>query len=213
MTKPSRNTDLLLINAARKLLPKYGSSGLNIRMVATDAKVNLGMFHYHFKSKDEFLKKVLQEIYEEFFEEFNLESLTHGTPAENLRSALMMIGKFIRDNRKLITVLIKDAINGDNVVKDFFRANFTRHAKVLVGLIAEAQNDGSLPKIPLPNLIVPMMAAVVGPIILAELASKVEKNLIINNIVIKTVGEMLLSDEAISQRVDILFAGLSNYGR
>ncbi|MBC7946203.1 MAG: TetR/AcrR family transcriptional regulator, partial [Burkholderiales bacterium] len=50
MPRPSQNTDRRLIKAARKLLPETGCSGLNLRQVAVKAGVNLGMFHYHFKT-------------------------------------------------------------------------------------------------------------------------------------------------------------------
>ncbi|HVE13339.1 MAG TPA: TetR/AcrR family transcriptional regulator, partial [Elusimicrobiota bacterium] len=70
MPRPSRNLDRKLLDAARALLPKSGFSGLNVREVIRKAGVNAGMFHYHFKSRDAFLRRVLEEVYEDFLVTF-----------------------------------------------------------------------------------------------------------------------------------------------
>jgi len=48
MSRPSKNTDKLLIQAGRRLLPETGVSGLSLRRGAQEAGVNLGMFPYYF---------------------------------------------------------------------------------------------------------------------------------------------------------------------
>ena len=60
MTRPSRNQDQLLIQAAKRLLPEMGISGMSLQRIADECGVNLGMFHYHFKTKDAFIRKVLE---------------------------------------------------------------------------------------------------------------------------------------------------------
>ena len=62
MPRPSRNIDQLLIAAALELLPNAGTSVLTIRQVCQHAGVNLGMFHYHFKTRDVFLRAVLRLV-------------------------------------------------------------------------------------------------------------------------------------------------------
>jgi len=64
MPRPSRNLDRALLAAGRALLPARGCSGLSIREVAEAANVNLGMFHYHFKTREAFLRTLLQSMYE-----------------------------------------------------------------------------------------------------------------------------------------------------
>ena len=72
MSRPSHNADQRLIEAAQKMLIKTGLNRMNIRQVAAEAGVNLGMFHYHFKTKDLFIRAVLQDVYEKFFKNFSL---------------------------------------------------------------------------------------------------------------------------------------------
>lgn len=168
MPRPSQNTDQRLIKAARQLLPETGCSGLNLRQVAAKAKVNLGMFHYHFKTKDEFLRRVLQEFYEDFFKDFQLEAKHHATPLDNLRAALLTFATFARDNRRLAFALLRDAMNGERIVYDFLRANLHRHIEILLRLIQECQAKGELPALPPPNVLVTLIASMNMPSIISE---------------------------------------------
>ncbi len=203
MPRPSQNTDRRLIEAARRLLPETGCSGLKMRQVAAKAKVNLGMFHYHFKTKDEFLRRVLQEFYEEFFKDFELEATHHATPLENLRAALFTFAIFARDNRKLVFALLRDAMNGEKAVYDFLRANLHRHIAILLQLIGECQKQGELPKLAPPNILVTLIASMNMPSIISEgvrrsPASRGKKN------VTPVLEAHVLSNAALSARLMFL---------
>ncbi|MCB2034217.1 MAG: helix-turn-helix transcriptional regulator, partial [Ottowia sp.] len=65
MPRPSRNLDQRLLQSGRRLYPRLGCAGLTVRAVADDAGVAPGMFHYHFDSKEAFLRQVLQQFYDE----------------------------------------------------------------------------------------------------------------------------------------------------
>src|SRR3954470_25078628 len=113
MPRPSRNLDRALIAAGRELFPARGCAGLSVREVAEAAGVNLGMFHYHFKSREAFLRAVMQVGYEEMFGRLTLESSRDGTTEDRLRYALATIARFLRDNRRFIARLLADALNGE----------------------------------------------------------------------------------------------------
>lgn len=185
------------------MLPETGCSGLNLRHVAARAKVNLGMFHYHFKTKDEFLRRVLQEFYEEFFKNFEIEATHHATPIENLRAALFTFATFARDNRKLVFALLRDAMNGEKAVYDFLRANLHRHIAILLRLIGECQSHGELPKLPPPNILVTLISSMNMPSIISEgvrrsPASRGKKD------VMPLLESYVLSDAALSARLTFL---------
>jgi AcrR family transcriptional regulator len=159
MPRPSQNTDQRLIHAARRLLPETGCEGLKLRQVASRAKVNLGMFHYHFKTKDEFLRQVLQQVYEEFFRELQLEASQYASPRENLQAAMTV----------LIFALLRDAMNGQRVAQEFLRANLHRHIEILLGLIRQCRAQGLYADMAPANLLVTLIAAANMPTVLTEL--------------------------------------------
>ena len=95
MPRPSRNLDRLLLAAGRELLPLRGCAGLTVREVTETAGVNLGMFHYHFKSREAYLRALLQTMYEEMYSQLTYQADDKLGPMEALRGAL----RFMRASR------------------------------------------------------------------------------------------------------------------
>src|SRR6476619_665501 len=138
MPRPSRNLDRALLAAGRELFPGRGCAGLSIREVAEAAGVNLGMFHYHFKSREAFLRALLQGVYEEMYAQLSAAAArSPGTrePMAQLRAALRFMGRFVRANRPVLARLVADALCGEPIALEFIRANFPRHLGVLPALV------------------------------------------------------------------------------
>ncbi|MBI5625262.1 MAG: TetR/AcrR family transcriptional regulator [Elusimicrobia bacterium] len=208
MSRPSRNQDQLLLAAGRKLLPEAGISGLSVRRVAVTAGVNPGMFHYHFKTKRAFARKVLEDIYEEFFKGFSVESGGDAPPLERLRRALNALGRFARDNRRLLVMLLHDVVAGDAEVAGFARSNFPRHLRIILGLFRECQADGSLAKAPLPNCLAFLAAATAAPAVALGLFQAAASRHPLG-LATKLLEPPLISDAAIAARVDWGLSALS----
>jgi AcrR family transcriptional regulator len=205
MVRPSRNIDQLLIDTARKLLPETGVRDFSIRQLTERAGVNLGMFHYHFKTRENFLTIVLQGMYEEMFARLTIQAHADPLPLENLRAAVNVLGRFMRDNRLLLKRLLPDAMSGEPIAKDFFRANIPRHLAVMAQLVGEAQRSGVLRQLPLFQAMSFIGGAVAMPIIMATAAQEqgvAPPGLMAN------FDDEVLSDHAISQRVDMALKGL-----
>ena len=101
MSRPSRNVDQLLLQAGVALLPQTGVRGLSIRQVTEKAGVNLGMFHYHFKTKDAFVRVLLDQKYNDMFVNLQMKSTGNASAIENLRASINVLARFARDNRLL----------------------------------------------------------------------------------------------------------------
>jgi AcrR family transcriptional regulator len=121
MARPSRNLDRALLAAGSALFPVHGCAGLTIRQVADAAGVNIGMFHYHFGSREAFLRALLQQTYEGMFADLRLETGRQLEPVAALRSAFRVIGRFARENRGFIVRVMADALSGEVVARDFMR--------------------------------------------------------------------------------------------
>lgn len=208
MPRPSQNTDQRLVETALEMLHKTGLSGLKLREVARKAGVNLGMFHYHFKTKEAFSRRVLQHSYEKFFQEFSLETSKDGGALERLRGALVTLGRFLLDNRRMILGLVHDAIGKDRVVLDFVKTNFPRHALVILGLVRECQREGSIRKISLPTLMPTLMGSVALPALVLGMLEHLEVK-IIRFIPVALIKRELASEKAIAARVDLALEALA----
>ena len=144
MPRPSQNLDRKLLKAGRQQLARRGSSRFSVRELCAAAGVNLGMFHYHFRTKAAFIGTLLEEIYSPMFARLNLAASATGDPVERLRSALIVFGGWVREHRVLLARLGADLLGGDPAVAAFIRTAEPRHIAVIVGLILECQMAGRI---------------------------------------------------------------------
>jgi AcrR family transcriptional regulator len=197
MGRPTGNADKLLIAAGKEIACVTGCSGLRVRDVADRAGVNLGMFHYYFKSKKRFTRILLQEMYEDFFTRLINASREGPDAITQLRNSLRVMGLFVRDDRHLVGALIKDILNGDPEVLRFASKNIPRHATVLKELLLKCQEEKSLMRVPLPQMVGMIFAGLNMPTLIGGAMELTKFQL-------PTDFKMVLSDEAIEQRVDLL---------
>ena len=206
MPRPSRNLDRALLAAGRELFPDRGCAALSVREVADAAGVNLGMFHYHFKSRDAFLRALMQQAYEEMFARLTLEVSVHRAASDSLRQAVRAIARWVRDNRRFLARVLADALGGQRCARDFLRDNLPRHFVVLQAIIAQGQAQGRIVDLPVPQVIGMCAGSVAMPILFGgalidggELPAPMAT----------TLTKTLLSDAAIDQRIDLALAAIS----
>lgn len=204
MTRPSRNVDRLLLRAGRELYPETGATRLSIRKVALRAGVNPGMFHYHFGAKDSFVRRLLQELYDEMFANLELAASAR-SPRDALRAALNVLGRFARDNAKLLRRLIADALSGDALAREFLRENMPRHVGVLLGLVRSGQRAGALRAMAPPHALAFLAGSVAAPILIAGMLA--EHDLVPR--LAAGLPALITTDAAIAERVDCALAGLA----
>ena len=207
MSRKSSQADERLIEAGLALLDEKGFEGLKIRQVTDKAGVNLGMFHYHFKTKDEFTRRVLKHMYEKFFQNFSLETVGDGEPLDRLRRALMALGQFIRENRTLLLGMLQDAMHDNEVVVDFVTDNFPRHVVVVATLVKQCQDKNLLDKKPFHLVIPHFMGALATPSIVVGILEKVKTKMFFG-IAFSIFKNQILSDEALTLRIDMMLRGL-----
>lgn len=208
MPRPSRNLDRLLIAAGRELLPATGCAGLTIRQVAEAAGVNIGMFHYHFGSREAFLRAVLQETYEEMFRHLAREVMEPlgGGPVEHLRGAFRLLGRFLRDNHLLIGRVWADAMCGEPVARDFLKDNIPRHAQLLLSLLAEGQRAGALRPMPPPQALAFCAGSILSPLLFGGAIARSDAT---PRAAARAIAAAVLGDAGLDQRIDLALAALA----
>jgi AcrR family transcriptional regulator len=203
--RPSQNLDQALLAAGLALFPKRGCAGLAVREVAEAAGVNLGMFHYHFKTREAFLRAVLQNLYEGMYADLTFEGARQDDPVANLRAAVRFMGRFVRQNRPFIARLMADALSGEPVALEFARANMPRHLAVVHALVVAAQKAGRLKPVP-PHQALGMLAGSTAfPILLG---GTVVESGVLGAAGGRELHAVLLSDAAIDERIDLALSAL-----
>ena len=206
MARPSQNIDQRLLQAGMELLPLNGCRGLSARKLTEHAGVKLGMFHYHFRSKDNFIRTLLQQTYEQMFQDLVLQSHEGVSPVDNLRKAVKVIAGFGLAHRQLLLRIGADALAGEQVAAEFLQANLPRHLGVVAGLVAEAQRSGHLVKAPLPQVIAFIAGAVMSPVLLG---TALLENTGLPAAAGAGLEKAVLSKKAVEQRIEFALRGLS----
>jgi AcrR family transcriptional regulator len=207
MPRPSQDQDQALLAAGAALYPGLGCAGLSVRRVAEAAGVNPAMVHYHFGSKDAFLRALLQQHYEEMFSALSLTSSGDGDVMDRLGAALLGVARFVREHRPLIARVWADAQAGQAVAQDFLRANAPRHLGVLLALLQEAQARDYLPRQPLLTRFSFLMGAVVAPLILIGGMKSID---VVPPALLAAVDDEVLSDAALQRRIEWALLGLAS---
>ena len=205
MARPSQHLDRTLLASGRALFADAGCAGLSVRQLAGHAGVSPGMFHYHFASKDEFLRTLLQQLYDEMFDGLRHQLVHDGPPLERLRAALNALARFVREHRRLIARVWHDAASGEPVARDFLRRNAPRHLRLLQSLLAEAQTEARLPASPPLQALAFVMGAVVAPLLIIPGFVSLGITAGFGG---RTVDEQVLGDAAIARRIDHALAAL-----
>ena len=205
MPRPSRNLDRALLAAGRALLPEVGCAGLTIRQVAEVAGVNIGMFHYHFKTRDAFLRELLQSMYDEMFSQLQVQRDDAWSATENLRQALRFLGRFLRANRPILSRVLADALCGDPIALDFLQRNAPRHLGHLWALIRVGQEEGVLAPLAPAQALGFCAGGLAMPIIFAGAASESAG---LPKALARSLEKDLLSDAAIDQRIELALTAI-----
>ncbi len=204
MARPSQNIDQLLLDAGLALLPLTGCAGLSVRRLTEHAGVNLGMFHYHFKTKENFIKAVLQRTYDEMFSALTLRVNPAHPALQNLRDALGVLGRFAIQNGRLLLRIMGDAINGEPLAAGFLKANLPRHVTVIAALVQQAQQEGSLARAPVPQVMAFMAGAVAAPILVGTALQQQSPGADATS-----AAGQVLSEQALAQRIEFALRGLA----
>ena len=205
MTRPSNNTYDALLKSGRDLIYKKGVSGLSIREIAKKAKVNLGMFSYNFKNKEEFINIILNDINNEFMQKLDLNStINKDAPLDSLKEILFKTGVFVRDNRHFFNVMSKDIATGEKTVMSFFKKNFGKHLTLVINTINTCKKQKLIKDLPVASLVIMLMTSVSFPIILLDLVPLVS----LAGAYLKITSRTILSDKAIKDRIDGILEGL-----
>ena len=205
MPRPSQQVDQALLASGRQLYAQAGCRGLSLRAVAEHAGVNPGMFHYHFRTKDNFLRTLLLQMYEEMFAALTLDAAQGDTAMQRLRAALTTLARFARQHRLVLARVWMDALAGEAVARDFLHGNAPRHIRPLFGLLEQAQAEGALRELPPVQRAVFVLGSLLLPMVFAS--GLLESGLAPPR-VRRAFDDQVMGDAAIEQRIELALAAL-----
>lgn len=206
MARPSHNIDQALLASGRALYPLHGSAGLSVRQICDHAGVNLGMFHYHFQNKNNFVTVLLQGLYDEVFQQLEAKASQAGTAMDRLRESLCLLGRLMRNHGSWIGRVWADAGLGQEVPRLFLQRNAPRHMGLLLVLLQEATQAGELAQLPPLQRFGFLMGSVLAPMVIVPAAMQLQ---ILPASLASTAETDVFADAAIADRVNRALAALA----
>ncbi len=212
MPRPSRNHDRLLIEAAKKLLPELGASGMSLKMLSAEAGVNPGIFYYHFKSKSNFIRIVLESFIVDARKEIEIDIPANIPSIKKLQHCLTSIGKIFRGHSRLAVSMYRDLLNKDPDITSFLVSSIEDQISFLKPLIEECQKDSYIRKhYTLQEILSFCLAGIKTPIVLSKVLELLSDD---NSEHMEKLKKELITDEAIMRRAEMAIMGIvSEKGR
>jgi len=206
MARPSQNIDQALLDAGLALLPRTGTRNLSVRQVVEHANVNLGMFHYHFRTKENFVRAVLERMYAEMFAQLELQVVAEDSAPESLRKLLSTLARFARRHRLLMVRLVSETMGGESLPADFLRRNVPRHLHLIAETLARGQRDGTIVGGAVPSLVAFIVGAVAGPLLLG---SALEQHGLASRPALAALRAHVVSEAAVAARIDLVLRAVT----
>lgn len=133
-----------MLVAGRSIIAAEGFGALTVRRLASEAGANLGTFVYHFKTRDAFVKELIEAWYAPVFSRITLAVDARGRPLERLRRAVLQLIDFGVDQEVFLARLLVAATAGEPAARRFVGSIAARHPRLLIKLIRAAQADRTL---------------------------------------------------------------------
>lgn len=205
----SKTRDRMLA-CGRRIVARGGVRAVTVRGVATQAKVNLGTFVYHFGTRDGFIAELMESWYAPIYAQLlDVSADDSSPPLVRLRRFLLRLAAFMADHRRFMRNLFIDAAGDEKAAVKFIKSLLGRHPLLMFALIREAQAAGELREGDPVKMGLSLFGATLFPSILLELL--MPERLMPADI--QPFLENVFAPEQIEHRFEMTLRGLAPAGR
>ncbi len=130
-----------LLDAARDLFARREFAAVSLRQIATQAKVNPAMIHYHFGGKEGLYTSMLEERFTPLLQQLELQPAERPSLSQFVESYVRMLAA----NPWVPNLVVREVLYGDGNFRELFVRRFAvRAGQMVPALINEECNAGRL---------------------------------------------------------------------
>lgn len=162
MSEKEKSTEVLILNAAKKVFLEKGFDGARMQHIADEAGINKALLHYYFRSKDKLFDAIFEEAFSQFF--------------PNISTIMMSDQPFETKIRGFVSHYIDTMLRNPHL-PSFVMHELQRKPERIVGLMRRAGISpaiagqlmnrevaaGKMRHIPFPHLIVNLVSMCIMP--------------------------------------------------
>lgn len=169
-TKGSR-TRRRLLDAAAAEVARHGIGRASLGAIAADAGLKTGSIYFHFDSKDQLIEEMLEEGLRATLEYFNsgLAAVpSNGTAADHLAAAIHAHATAVHELQDYTLVVLAPLYPGNGDAAAAFRTLRRGYITRWTQIVADAQQDGTLPRSGEPRLLRDLLLGAINSVSLAQ---------------------------------------------
>lgn len=131
-----------ILKAAYRIFLAKGLPGARTREIAREARVNLAMVHYYFRSKDELYQQVVSPLFIHFFYRLKKASESDPDPKKRLEAVIHTYFDFLSGEPDFPRFMIWELTTGAVILKKIFSGPLDEKRKGLVANMRNIFRDG-----------------------------------------------------------------------
>lgn len=121
MTDKHKDTEVLILKAARKIFIEKGLDGARMQEIADEAGINKALLHYYFRSKDKLFEMIFQEEIGKFFPKlFSIVASNEITFEEKIRLFVDNYISIFINNPFLPSFIIREINSNPESIRQYF---------------------------------------------------------------------------------------------
>src|SRR3954468_5291354 len=145
MARPQVATSQRILDVAERLVQTRGFNGFSYADIAEALEVTQASLHYHFPSKAELGKRLIERYEKTFLAALKAIDATGVNPREKLKRYVRIYADVLRDNRMcLCGMLASDYSTLPKSMKDEVRHFFDENEQWLAALLEQGRKAGTL---------------------------------------------------------------------
>jgi len=162
MNKEYTETELLIVNAARKVFLNKGMDGARMQEIADEAGINKALLHYYFRNKQKLFDAVFQEALEKFFPAI-VEVLINETPfIDKIDILVDMYFDRFKENPHIVSFIIHEINQNPERIENVMKESGMR-LDVIKQKIQEMIEVGKISFFSFDHFMVNMLGLIIWP--------------------------------------------------
>ena len=140
-TEKEKNTSERIIQVARELFAQKGYSAVSMDEIAKRVGIKKASLYYHFKSKDEIYRTIIQKAIDEVLKILEV-SFSGENIVEEAKNFSVKIHEFIFENKDYVKIMAREIIDGNISPKEISQKYIPIVLKFGVKILEEGQKKG-----------------------------------------------------------------------
>jgi AcrR family transcriptional regulator len=163
----AENTEIAILEAAKKVFTERGYSGARMQEIADEAKINKAMLHYYFRSKEKLFQVIIEDTMALIIEKFGQALESEGTVIEKFEKIIEVYILNIKENPHLPIFILHELSQNRLQFLEAVKGKIHHLPNFLEFFqqIQEEQDAGLIKQIPPVHLLLNVMSMCVFPFV------------------------------------------------